>query len=67
MSQDHPNSKCSHCGEALHCGATAGEETCWCFALPHTLPLPKENEQRGCLCNKCLDEAIAKVKKVAEL
>jgi hypothetical protein len=67
MSQAHPNSQCAQCGGDLHCGAVAGEETCWCFAKPHTLPVPKEDEQRGCLCDTCLDEAIAKLTKVSKL
>jgi hypothetical protein len=56
-----PNSQCSQCGANLHCGAVAGENECWCFASPHKLPVPKEDETRGCLCNNCLDEAIAKL------
>jgi uncharacterized protein len=61
MSQESPNINCSECGAAFRCGATAGEKACWCFALPHRLPVPKESsEARGCLCPKCLEEAIAK-------
>jgi hypothetical protein len=58
MSQQKPNIKCSQCGTAFTCGATAGEKTCWCASLPHVLPVPKEGEARGCLCPTCLQEAV---------
>lgn len=61
MSQQKPNIECSQCGAAFTCSATAGEKTCWCFNLPHAMPVPKEGEARGCLCPNCLQEAIDKI------
>jgi hypothetical protein len=48
---------CPTCGDASGCGMTKGETTCWCFALPHVMPL-NENVER-CFCRDCLMRLIA--------
>jgi hypothetical protein len=50
---------CPKCGDANDCGMEKGETTCWCFGLPHVLPV-SETEQGGrCYCRPCLARAIA--------
>ncbi|WP_420070641.1 cysteine-rich CWC family protein [Vibrio gazogenes] len=41
---------CPQCGEATHCGISAGESDCWCFHV-------STREKTGaahCLCRRCL-------------
>ena len=45
------------CGASFTCGPEDGEEKCWRDALPQ-VPLVGSEEQ-GCLCPKCLSEAIS--------
>ncbi len=55
--QPAQSSRCAHCGSPFHCGIDdAGG--CWCAKLP---PLPREAyaEAAGCLCEKCLREALS--------
>lgn len=61
MSQDKPNINCVECGAAFRCGVEAGENSCWCFALPQVLSLPQDDEKQGCLCPKCLEARIEKM------
>ena len=48
---------CSNCGASFTCGASAGNEACWCYDLPHIPPVTAKDED--CLCPRCLTEAIA--------
>jgi hypothetical protein len=45
---------CGRCGTVFVCGMLAGEERCWCAALPPVTPVPG----RGCLCRQCLEEEL---------
>jgi hypothetical protein len=36
---------------------TNGEDTCWCFELPHTLPV--SGAEASCYCKACLEGLIA--------
>lgn len=47
---------CFKCGEALVCGAVNGNETCWCAALPHRMPLDKK--ATSCYCLECLEKTL---------
>ncbi|MES2509701.1 MAG: cysteine-rich CWC family protein [Pseudomonadota bacterium] len=56
-------SRCPSCGTGLRCGMVAGDSQCWCFALPHVIPVPSDNKQdlaasAGCLCPACLQRLI---------
>lgn len=49
--------RCARCGTTFHCGIDdAGG--CWCAKLP---PLPRAAyaKESGCLCERCLREALA--------
>jgi hypothetical protein len=48
---------CPMCSGANECGMAKGDATCWCFALPHVLPLVGEKESR-CYCRTCLTKVI---------
>jgi len=51
-------SRCARCGAPFRCGIDdAGG--CWCAKLP---PLPREAyaSGAGCLCEKCLREALGR-------
>jgi hypothetical protein len=50
---------CSNCGASFTCGASVGNEACWCNDLPHVSPVAAKDED--CLCPRCLTEAIAKL------
>ena len=41
---------CARCAAPFVCGMQAGEEPCWCTAMPAIKPEPG----RGCLCRACL-------------
>ena len=45
--------KCSNCSADLACGSQ--EETCWCMSYA---ALSKLDEEKDCLCETCLKEAI---------
>ena len=66
-------SSCPKCGTSLRCGMVGGDGSCWCFTMPHVLPVPvAENsknlaakalssnppDQSGCLCPACLKQLI---------
>jgi hypothetical protein len=41
----------------------AGDSKCWCFAMPHVIPVPSGSgqdaaPQAGCLCPACLQKLI---------
>jgi len=42
------------------CGPAPGEKQCWCEALPHVSLVAEE--RCDCLCPKCLEEAIEKLR-----
>ena len=46
---------CPNCGGPVGCGVICGESHCWCFDLPHGLPV---SEGTDCLCRKCLEQAL---------
>ncbi len=48
---------CSKCAASFTCGPERGQKKCWCDELPH-VPLVASEDQ-GCLCPKCLREAIS--------
>ncbi len=54
---DARESRCARCGAPFHCGID-DPGGCWCAKLP---PLPREAyaADTGCLCEKCLREALA--------
>lgn len=56
-----PNTTCKRCRQHFRCGISAGEATCWCFALPQVMPLPDEQAttKAACLCPDCLEKTIA--------
>lgn len=53
-----PNRTCGRCGAKFRCGVEAGDTICWCFELPHVLPV-NGTQYNGCLCPECLRELIA--------
>lgn len=70
MSEHEPfvssnESICPRCKTPFTCGAANGSAQCWCFDMPHVIPVegiafPGENESfTGCLCATCLQELIA--------
>ena len=50
---------CPRCDKTNGCGMEKGEKTCWCFALPHVLPVGKTEEGSRCYCRACLSHVIA--------
>jgi hypothetical protein len=57
------NTVCSQCNAEMSCDP--GHE-CWCFDLPHVLPVPDQatTATTGCLCRECL---VMKLKQQADL
>jgi len=49
---------CPACGASVGCGMVRGEATCWCFALPHAIPMPSSNNDTDCYCRRCLTKLI---------
>jgi len=49
-------SRCARCGAPFHCGID-DPGGCWCAKLP---PLPREaySPGGGCLCERCLRDAV---------
>ena len=53
---------CPACAQGFACGMVAGATQCWCYALPHQLPVPARAVPRtdnnallaGCFCPACL-------------
>ena len=63
-----PSVICPACAQGFVCGMVAGAPTCWCFALPHNLPVPapaSEDVSKGdnasganCFCPACLQQRL---------
>ncbi|MGF1505675.1 MAG: cysteine-rich CWC family protein [Anaerolineae bacterium] len=49
----HESKTCPQCSQTFSCGAA--DAHCWCFDLPHVMPV---NEETGRLCPDCLMAAI---------
>ncbi|RYX89978.1 MAG: nicotinate-nucleotide--dimethylbenzimidazole phosphoribosyltransferase [Comamonadaceae bacterium] len=64
---------CPRCGAGLRCGMVSGDATCWCYSMPHVVPVPAsaalgkvsggaakipEADAPGCLCPNCLQQLI---------
>lgn len=49
---------CPGCGKAFRCGMNAGQEPCWCAALPPLLAVPEAGAAR-CYCPSCLQSLLA--------
>lgn len=49
---------CPACGGPVACGVANGEQACWCFALPHMLPMPTGGVEARCYCSACLKALI---------
>jgi len=52
---------CPTCGNVNDCGMEKGETTCWCFAVPHVLPVSETEEGGSCFCRACLSRMIAEL------
>ncbi len=56
------NKTCGSCGSAFVCGIEAGDAKCWCFDLPHVIPLESigrdDKTEADCLCPTCLQQKI---------
>ncbi len=48
---------CVRCGARFRCGSLAGDNACWCAALP-ALPLDRLRPGESCLCRACLAAEI---------
>lgn len=51
--------QCPGCGKPAGCGMARGDDTCWCFDLPHRLPMPTHESDARCYCRVCLERHIA--------
>lgn len=49
--------RCPRCHNSFSCGVSGPEQSCWCAALPHIMPLQAAGSD--CLCPACLLQAIA--------
>lgn len=49
---------CPTCGRVNNCGMEKGEDTCWCFAMPHALPVSATEDDGRCYCHACLTRVI---------
>jgi Cysteine-rich CWC len=49
---------CPACGGSVGCGMANGAATCWCFALPHAMPMASHNNGTRCYCRSCLTKLI---------
>lgn len=58
MSPNEQNRTCERCGAKFCCGAEAGDTLCWCYELPHVLPV-NGTQYNGCLCPECLRELMS--------
>ncbi|MFM9902446.1 MAG: cysteine-rich CWC family protein [Polaromonas sp.] len=62
MTTPAPNTICPACDQHFVCGMVAGAAHCWCYALPHSLPVPSpvpavpgDNPSSArCFCPVCL-------------
>lgn len=50
---------CPVCGRENDCGMAKGQDTCWCFVLPHALALTAPEKAGYCYCRACLTRVIA--------
>src|SRR5437763_14522 len=50
---------CPTCGSANGCGMAKGDATCWCFTLPHVLPVSETVSLGRCYCRACLERVIS--------
>jgi len=57
---------CPVCGSENDCGMAKRQETCWCFAMPHTLPVAATEEANRCYCRACLARMIADMRRGSE-
>jgi Cysteine-rich CWC len=49
---------CPTCSGVNSCGMEKGESTCWCFAMPHVVPVSATEEGGRCYCRACLTRVI---------
>ncbi|MES2945641.1 MAG: cysteine-rich CWC family protein [Pseudomonadota bacterium] len=60
------SSVCPGCGGGLRCGMVAGDSECWCYSMPHVIPVPvaanastsSSAAKTSCLCPTCLQLLI---------
>lgn len=58
--ESEPNRRCPKCGAPFTCDYEAGRNPCWCSRdFPALLPLT--GTVSGCLCPRCLAEALKQV------
>jgi len=50
---------CPTCGKDNACGMANGAASCWCFAMPHVLPVSTTDAAARCYCRACLARVIA--------
>ena len=50
--------ECPGCGGPVGCGMTNGAAMCWCFALPHAMPMDADGDRARCYCRTCLTKLI---------
>jgi len=50
---------CPACGSVNDCGMARGEASCWCYAMPHILPITASEEGGRCYCRACLTRVIS--------
>ena len=51
--------RCPACANSVGCGVVKGETSCWCFDLPHRMPMPTNEEGARCYCRSCLERLVA--------
>jgi len=49
---------CPTCSAMNDCRLEKGENTCWCFAMPHVLPVRATEGDGRCYCRACLTRVI---------
>ena len=49
---------CPTCRSANGCGMAKGDATCWCYTLPHVLPVIETESLGSCFCRPCLERVI---------
>jgi len=52
---------CPTCASANDCAIEKDEATCWCFVMPHVLPVSSTEEASRCYCRACLTRAIGNI------
>ena len=66
MSTPALNTICPACAQGFVCGMVAGKAQCWCYALPHSLPVPpvdatvadNNTASARCFCPDCLQSRL---------